>query len=78
MMMDDTIIAVNNHSLYGELDKWLAYFDDEQKSVTILRGGKLLELTLPEVQRNFYLEYTLKQMENPNGAQKKAFEHWSK
>jgi predicted metalloprotease with PDZ domain len=78
VMLEDTIIAVNNYSLFGELDKWLTYLDDEQKQLTILRSGKLLELTLPEVQRNFYLEYSLKQVENPNGAQKKAFEHWSK
>jgi len=78
MMVEDEIIAVNQFTLNGELDKWLEYLDDCQKVFTILRAGKLIELILPEVQRNFYLDYGLRLMENPNGAQKKAFEHWSK
>ncbi len=77
-MLEDEIIAVNQFVLNGELDKWLEYLDDNQKTFTILRGGKVIELTVPEVQRNFYLDYGLRLMENPNGAQKKAFEHWSK
>ena len=77
-MLEDEISAVNQFSLQGELDKWLEYLDDSQKVFTIIRAGKVIELIVPEVQRNFYLDYGLRLMENPNGAQKKAFEHWSK
>lgn len=78
LMQMDEITAVNGFALNGELDKWLQYVDDRPKVLTVLRAGRQLELTLPEVQRHFYLDYSLKITENPNGAQKKAFEHWSK
>lgn len=78
LMLMDEIVAVNGYVLNGELDKWLSYFDDKAKTLTVIRGGKLTELLLPEVQRFFYLEYSLKVMEDRNGAQKKAFECWSK
>jgi len=78
LMLEDEIIAVNGFVLHGELDKWLQYADDTTKKLTVIRAGKLAELTLPEVQRNFYLEYSLRPVENPTAAQKKAFEHWGK
>lgn len=78
LMLEDEIIAVNGFVLNGELDKWLQYADDQTKTLTVSRGGRLVELVLPEVQRNFYLEYGLRQVENPTAAQKKALEHWSK
>jgi predicted metalloprotease with PDZ domain len=78
LMLEDEIIAVNGFALHGELDKWLEYVDDRSKQLTVIRAGKLIELELPEVQRNFYSDYSLRPVENPTGAQKKAFEHWSK
>jgi len=78
LILEDEIIAVNGFALHGELDKWLEYVDDRTKVITVIRAGKLVELSLPEVQRNFYSDYMLRPVENPTGAQKKAFEHWSK
>lgn len=76
LMLNDEIIAINGYMVNGELEKWLNYFDENDKFLTINRGGRLLELRLPEVQRNFYMEYTVVPMENPNGQQKKALEAW--
>lgn len=78
LMLEDEIVAVNGFALHGELDKWLEYVDDRQKTLTVIRAGRLLELTLPEVQRHFYLDYGIRPVDEPNGHQKKAFEHWSK
>jgi predicted metalloprotease with PDZ domain len=78
LMLEDEIIAVNNFALNGDLDKWLKFCDDAVKTITVIRAGRLREFILPEVQRSFYLEYGLRQVESPNAAQKKAFEHWSK
>ncbi len=76
LMLNDEIIAINGYMVNGELEKWLNYFDENDKFLTINRGGRLLELRLPEVQRNFYMEYIVVPMENPNGQQKKALEAW--
>jgi len=77
LMLEDEIIAINGYDCGGELDKWLAYFDLDAKKLTVLRKGALVELILPEVNRNFYLDYGIRQVENPNQHQKRAFEIWS-
>jgi predicted metalloprotease with PDZ domain len=78
LMINDEIIGVNEFKLSGDLDQWLNYLDDQNKRLTVIRQGKILELPLPEVQRSFYLEYGINIIENPNSAQKKAFEYWGK
>jgi len=78
LMQGDEIIAVNSYLCTGELDKWLNYFDDDSKRLTILRAGKILEVTLPEVNRNFYSEYSVVQLQKPNSPQIKALENWIK
>lgn len=78
LMLEDEIIAVNGYSCGAELDKWLDYFDLDPKRLTVLRKGQLKELTLPEVNRNFYLEYGIGKQENPTNHQTRAFEFWSK
>lgn len=78
IMMGDEIIAVNGFLCSGELDKWLKYFDDNAKVLTVARAGRLIEMTLPEVNRNFYSEYTVVPIENPNTQQKSALSAWMK
>ncbi|MCH2225070.1 MAG: PDZ domain-containing protein [Crocinitomicaceae bacterium] len=76
LMLEDEIIAVNGFKCAGELDKWLSYFDDNTKTVTIIRGGVLKDLTFPEVMRPFYMRYSISKVDNPDGAQKKAYKAW--
>jgi len=76
IMQNDEIIAVNGMMCGGELDKWLKHFDHDLKRLTVVRAGRLLDFTLPEVNRNFYSEYSVGILDNPNGPQKKALEAW--
>ena len=76
LSIDDVIIAVNGFVTNGELDSWLEHFIDDAKRVTINRNGRLLDITLPEVDRNFYMTYSVQKIENPNGSQQRAFEAW--
>jgi len=78
VMTGDEIIAVNRLACGGEMDKWLSHFDHDLKTLTIIRAGKLIETTLPEVNRFFYSEYTVVPLENPNSFQKKALDMWMK
>ncbi len=77
LSIGDEIIAVNDVMCSGELDKWLNYFDDDEKSLHVTRAGRLLSFRLPEVNRTFYNEYKIKKIADPNGPQKKGFEAWS-
>lgn len=76
LMLEDQIFGVNETAIAGELDKWLKYFDDDQKVLHLIRKGKILTLTVPEVNRNFYSEYAIVPVKEPNSHQKKAFEAW--
>jgi predicted metalloprotease with PDZ domain len=78
MMLEDEIIAINSYNCGGELDKWLNYFEMDKKIISVSRKGQLIELSLSEMNRNFYLEYNVSQIENPTIQQKKAFEFWMK
>lgn len=78
LMLDDEVIAINDYKVDSNMDKWLTFFDDSNKKVTVFRKGKLIELHFPEVQRNFFLTYGVKMLDNPNSFQAKAFEFWSK
>ncbi|MEY3237011.1 MAG: hypothetical protein RI883_1112 [Bacteroidota bacterium] len=78
MMIGDEIIAVNSFMCQGELEKWLQFVDHSPKNISIIRAGKLIELTLPEVNRNFYSEYTITELPVPNSLQKSALSAWMK
>ena len=78
MMIGDEIIAVNSFMCQGELEKWLLFVDHSPKNISIIRAGKLIELTLPEVNRNFYSEYTITEVVLPNNSQKSALNAWMK
>jgi hypothetical protein len=56
----------------------LNYFDTDGKIITVSRKGQLIELSLPEVNRNFYLDYSVSKVKNPTSQQKRAFDFWMK
>ena len=78
LMLNDEIIAINGYQVQADPDKWLNYFDDDEKKISLIRDGRLLDLVLPEVQRNFYMEYSVVPMEDPNGPQQKGLDAWMK
>lgn len=78
LMIGDEIVAVNDFKLHADIDSWLTYLDDENKKLTVLRQGRVVELHLPEVQRSFYLEYSVVPMEHQSADQKRTFDYWSK
>ncbi len=78
IMIGDRIVAVNGFACDGELDKWLTYYDDDVKTVTINRAGMMLDLTFPEVNRNFYSNYFIKKIADPTKRQQIAFDRWRK
>jgi predicted metalloprotease with PDZ domain len=77
LMLNDELIGVNGIAFVGDMEKWCAYFDENEKTFTVKRAGRLLEIKLPEVQRNFYMEYSIERINEPNVHQKKGFEAWS-
>ncbi len=78
LMLEDEIISVNNVLLNGEIEKWLQYFNDDLKTFSVNRRGRIIDVRLPEVDRNFYMTYSLSQVDKLTNLQQKAFEAWKK
>ncbi len=78
LIIGDEIIAVNDFTCQGAMDKWLNYFDDDVKTVTVLRGGKLMNFTFPEVMRNFYMTYSIIENDQAIKEQKRTRLYWMK
>ena len=76
LMLEDEIIALNGVAIENNLNDWLTYFNDDTKEFTIVRRGCIQTLILPEVNRFFYNNYHVQQMQNPNGLQKNALKAW--
>jgi predicted metalloprotease with PDZ domain len=78
LMLEDEILAVNTFSCSTDLDQWLRYFDEDVKTVSVLRKGQLIEVTFPEVNRNFYSEYAIREVEERDPSQQRGFACWMK
>lgn len=76
MRIGDEIIAVNGFILNNDIESWFTYFDEDIKEITFVREGKINQLQLPEVQRFFYVTYSVQPIENKNSAQEKALKLW--
>ena len=75
--LGDELIAVNKIKLNNDLDACLNYFDASSKTLSFFRNGKLLQLTLPEVNRFFYLYHKIHKKVNLTPNQEKAIFAWS-
>jgi predicted metalloprotease with PDZ domain len=77
MRIGDELIGINGFVLNNDIESWFSYFDEDIKAITFIREGKLNTLQLPEVQRFFYVTYSVKALDNKNGAQEKSLKLWS-
>jgi predicted metalloprotease with PDZ domain len=77
LMLNDAIVAANGCAVNNDLDKWLKHFDDDHKELLVERAGRILTITLPEVNRNFYMKYSVVKKETLSNQQQRAFEKWS-
>jgi predicted metalloprotease with PDZ domain len=77
MRIGDELIGINGFVLNNDIESWFSYFDEDIKAITFIREGKLKILQLPEVQRFFYVTYSVKALDNKNGAQEKSLKLWS-
>lgn len=76
LSINDEILGVNHMRLQGNLDAWLNYNDSGMKTLLINRNGRLLEKTLPEVNRFFYLTHSVHRLGILNQHQRKALKCW--
>lgn len=76
LAVNDDIIGVNQIRLQNNLDQWLSFHDSNIKTLLIHRNGRLMEKTLPEVNRFFYLTHSIIKLDELNQHQRKALKFW--
>ncbi|MFT5580881.1 MAG: putative metalloprotease with PDZ domain [Lentimonas sp.] len=78
LMLGDEIIGINGNACQGELEGWLNQYNHEEKHINLIRKGKIMEITLPELQRTFFNTYSIKKLDKLTIPQERAFAAWSK
>jgi predicted metalloprotease with PDZ domain len=78
LCLNDQLIAINDHHISNDLDELLGYFEFDEKNVLIIRNQKMIQLTLPEVNRYFYQKHSVTIQKYPSVNQEKALLNWSK
>jgi predicted metalloprotease with PDZ domain len=76
LSLGDELIALNTIKLNHDLDSCLNYFDGTSKTLSFFRNGKLLDITLPEVNRFFYLNHKIYKQSKITNVQEKAIREW--
>lgn len=78
LAIGDLIIGVNGMRALPSLDNWLAYHENQNKTLLVERNGQLLERFIPEVDRHFYVSHLVVAAKDPIAAQEKALKSWSR
>jgi predicted metalloprotease with PDZ domain len=60
----DIIKSINNFPLNNDLDKWLAYYENDKIILTVLRNGKLNNIELGKANENQFWSYKLEEIKN--------------
>lgn len=77
LALGDLIIGVNGMRALPSLDNWLAFHENQNKTLLVERNGQLLERFIPEVDRHFYVVHEVRQSNNLIAGQQKAFSNWA-
>ncbi len=78
LMINDCVYGINGIALNGDLDQWLNYFDDQAKTIQIIRNGQLKEMMMPEVVRSFYSKFEVKRSIELSLDQRQLLNAWVK
>jgi len=76
LSIGDEIIAVNGLSLNSDLDKWLRYFESNQKKISLFRNGVLKEIQLIDNNPKFYPIYEVRRKNEVSDNQLKNLKSW--
>lgn len=72
----DEIIAVNGNQLNADLDKWLGYFENDSKIISLMREGRMLELSLSESIETYFHNYRVVPHSELDEFQRLALKYW--
>ncbi len=74
----DEVIALNDVSINSDLPAWTNYFENELKSISVLRMGRLITFSIPQMDRPFYQKYWVTVVDQSDKSQQNALKAWMK
>lgn len=77
LAIGDLIIGVNGLRALPSLDNWLAFYENQNKTLLLDRNGQLLERFIPEVDRHFYVSHLVVASIDTLATQEKALKSWA-
>ncbi|MEX2483747.1 MAG: hypothetical protein WED10_04285 [Brumimicrobium sp.] len=75
-MIGDEILAINEVKINNDLQRWVNFFIEDIKHLTVERKGKVVSYSIPETNRPFYQRYWLEKVVDPDKNQINAFDGW--
>lgn len=76
VMVGDKLIAINDVLIEQEADRWAEYFRDSNKTITVDRKGRQLELVVPKSSTVYYKRHYVSLSQKPTDDQVKALKIW--
>ena len=77
LAIGDLILGINGVRALPSLDNWIAFHENQNKTLLIERNGVFLERFIPEVDRHFYVTHQVIKATETTSNQEKALENWS-
>jgi predicted metalloprotease with PDZ domain len=79
LMVEDTVIAINNIFINNDLDRWLEYFSDEEIILQIkTKQGITKQLKIPHTNRIYFRNYEVVKLSKLEKPQQNMFDAWRK
>jgi predicted metalloprotease with PDZ domain len=77
LSIKDKLVAINGFEINNDLEKWLAYFEGENISITVSRAGQHLDFLMTQSEMDYYRKYSAVVVEESSRSQRAAFNKWS-
>jgi predicted metalloprotease with PDZ domain len=61
LIVGDKIMAINGYFVDADLDRWFDLFKNDQLSIVVNRKGRVVERTLPQTDKNYFLNWNNKE-----------------
>ncbi len=76
IMIGDEVLGINGVAVNGDFPKWVDYFMEDEKMLSIKRKGQVKTLVVPQTNRPYYQRYFLEVVEKPDKNQINGFDGW--
>ena len=75
-MIGDEILGINGVAVQGDFPKWVEFYMEDEKILTIRRKGELKTIVVPQTNRPYYQRYFIEKVNSPDKNQINAFDGW--